>query len=199
MASFLKHHAAAVALMVACVSGPTGKSGVLAQNAQPPVWTVNAAQSSLGFTTRWAGSPVAGTFTNWTADIRFDSLNLRASRVRVVVQTAAIRSGRKEVVDNLPGTDWLSSRAFLTATFEANTFTALGGNRYRADGILTLRGASHRLSLLFTLDTNVAVATMNGAAALNRLPLGIGVDSDSSAEWVDRVTTLNVRVMATRR
>ena len=199
MTWLFKIRAAAVALAVTCVVVPSTQSSAQAQSAQPPAWTVNAAQSSIGFTTRWTGSPVSGSFPNWTANIRFDPRNLRASRVRVVVQTAAVRSSRKEVVDNLPSTDWLSSRAFPTAIYEASTVTALGGNRYRADGTLTLKGVRHRLSLLFTLETKGAVATMLGTAALNRLPLRIGVDSDSSAEWVDRVTNVNVRVIATRR
>jgi polyisoprenoid-binding protein YceI len=189
----------AASLAAAAVMSPMTVANVQAQAGAPPAWTVNAAQSSLGFATRWDGNPVTGTFSNWNADIRFDPRNLRASRVRVTVATGSVTSSTREAVDNLPGTDWLSSRAFPNATYEASAFTALGGNRYRADGTLTLKGVRHRLSLPFTLDINGTTATMNGTAALNRLPLRVGVESDARAEWVDRVTTVNVRVVATRR
>lgn len=186
-------------LAMAAAVVPAGLAGVQAQGVAVPQWTVNAAQSSLGFSTRWDGNPVSGSFPDWTADIRFDPRNLAASRVRVDVRTGTVRSGTREAVDNLPGPDWLSSRAFPTVTYEASRFTALGGNRYRADGFLTVKGVRHRLALPFTLDIAGTTATMNGTAALNRLPLRIGVESDATAEWVDRVTTVTVRVVATRR
>jgi polyisoprenoid-binding protein YceI len=196
-----------VGLAGLAVLAPPGLSSVQAQGARPatggavpaPVWAVNAAQSSIGFSTRWDGRAVTGSFADWTADIRFDPRNLRTSRVRVEVRTGSVRSATREAVDNLPGSDWFSSRAFPTATYEATSFTALGGNRYRANGTLTVKGVRHRLALPFTLDINGTTATMNGTAALNRLPLRLGVESDSAAEWVDRVTNVTVRVVATRR
>ncbi|MCU0881175.1 MAG: YceI family protein [Hyphomonadaceae bacterium] len=189
--------AAALALTAGIMPGSL--AGVQAQGAGAPAWTVTAAQSSISFATRWDGNPVTGTFPDWTADIRFDPRNLGASRVRVEVRTGSVRSGTREAVDNLPGPDWLASRAFPTVTYEASRFTALGGNRYRADGFITVKGVRHRLTLPFTLDIAGTTATMNGTAALNRLPLRIGVESDAAAEWVDRVTNVTVRVVATRR
>jgi polyisoprenoid-binding protein YceI len=189
---------AALALAVAPL-GDLASPSAQAQTATAPVWAVNAAQSSIAFSTRWDGNPVTRSFPDWTADIRFDPRNLRASRVRVEVRSATVRSSTREAVDNLPGADWLASRTFPTVVYEASQFTSLGGNRYRADGFITVKGVRHRLSLPFTLEINGTTATMNGTAALNRLPLRIGLESDAAAEWVDRVTNLTVRVVATRR
>jgi polyisoprenoid-binding protein YceI len=186
-------------LLAALVAlAPASTAGVMAQSAAAPAWAVSSGQSSIGFATTWDGNRVTGSFPEWTADIRFDPRNLQASRVRVEVRTGAVRSATREAVDNLPGADWLASRTFPTATYEATRFTSLGGNRYRADGTLIMKGVRHRLSLPFTLDISGNTATMNGTAALNRLPLGIGVESDAQAEWVDRVTNVSVRVVATR-
>ena len=75
----------------------------------------------------------------------------------------------------------------------------MGGNRYVADGTLTVKGVPYRLALPFTLTIAGNVATMRGTATLDRMTLKLGLESDASAEWVARETVVNVDVRATRR
>lgn len=167
--------------------------------ATAPVWTVDAAQSRLGFSTRWAGQAVNGTFRQWSADIRFDPARLAASKAIVTVQAGSASTGMKEPDDNLSSDDFFAIRRFPTARYETTAIRSLGGNRYEADGLLTLKGVAYRLKLPFTLAITGNVAVMTGQATLDRMTLRLGVESDSDAEWVAREVTVNVAVRATRR
>ena len=165
--------------------------------AQP--WVVDQKASRIAFSTQWAGSAVNGAFNQWTADIRFDPRNLAGSRAVVVIQTGSARTGQGDPDQNLPGDDWFNVKAFPTARFEATRFTALGGNRYQADGTLTVKGRATPVRLPFTLDIAGNVATMRGQVSLDRIALGLGLQSDPASEWVSRQTAVTVSVRATRR
>ena len=67
------------------------------------------------------------------------------------------------------------SRARRTST----TFRALGGNRYAADGTLTLRGISKPVVLEFTW-TPGAAPVLSGKATVKRLAFGVG-----GGDWAD--------------
>jgi polyisoprenoid-binding protein YceI len=170
-----------------------------ASAAAAQAWTVDPARSTIGFATGWAGQQVTGSFASWTADIRFDPANLAGSRAVVTVQTGSARANLAEANDNLPLPDWLNARAFPTARWESTAFRRTGEGQYVADGFLTLKGQRYRLALPFALTVSGNVATMSSNVGLDRIAVRVGVDSDGSAEWVDRTTSLAIRVRATRR
>ncbi len=47
--------------------------------AEPVIWTVDKANSTLGFASRWSDGPVNGRFDHWDARIRFHPDALEAS------------------------------------------------------------------------------------------------------------------------
>lgn len=162
-------------------------------------WVVDARQSRIGFSTRWAGQAVNGNFRQWSGDIKFDPTNLAGSKAIVQVQMGSALTGMKEPDDNLGGDDWFNARRFPTARYETTAIRSVGGNRYVADGMLTMKGVAYRLALPFTVTIAGNVATMTGQATVDRMTLRLGLESDSSAEWVARETTINVAVRATKR
>jgi polyisoprenoid-binding protein YceI len=162
-------------------------------------WVIDARQSRIGFSTRWAGEAVNGNFRQWAGDIKFDPANLAGSKAVIMIQTGSALTGMKEPDDNLGGSDWLDTRRFPTARYETTAIRSLGGNRYVADGLLTIKGVAYRLALPFNVTIAGNVATMTGQATLDRMTLKLGLESDSSAEWVARETVVNVAVRATRR
>jgi polyisoprenoid-binding protein YceI len=200
-------------LALACLAlGITGFGvvGAYAQNAPKlkvkatsaiaaPAWTIDARQSRLGFTTRWAGQNVNGTFRQWSGDIKFDPNNLAGSKAIILVQTGSALTGMKEPDENLGREDWFHVRRFPTARYETTAIRSVGAGRYVADGFLTMKGVTYRLALPFSLSINGNVATMSGQATLDRMTLQLGLESDAAAEWVARETVVNVAVRATRR
>jgi polyisoprenoid-binding protein YceI len=162
-------------------------------------WLIDARQSRIGFSTRWAGQAVNGTFRQWSGDIKFDPANLAGSKAIITIQTSSALTGMKEPDENIGGGDWLDVRRFPTARYETTAIRSLGGNRYVADGALTIKGVMYRLALPFTVTIVGNVATMTGQASVDRMTLKLGLESDASAEWVARDTVINVSVRATRR
>jgi polyisoprenoid-binding protein YceI len=162
-------------------------------------WAIDARQSRIAFSTRWAGNGVNGTFRQWSGDIRFDPNNLAGSKAVILVQTGSSLTGIKEPDDNLPGEDWFNARRFPTARYETTAIRNIGPGRYIADGNLTVKGVTYRLALPFTLNISGNVATMTGQATLDRMTLRLGLESDAGAEWVARETVVTVAVRATKR
>jgi polyisoprenoid-binding protein YceI len=196
--------AVSVGLGFCLLAAPLGVSQ--AQSAAPktkaaatPTWVIDARQSRIGFSTRWAGEAVTGNFRQWSGDIKFDPINLPASKAIISIQTGSAITGIKEPDDNLSGDDWFNVRRFPTARYETTAIRAAGPGRYVADGILTVKGVAYRLSLPFALTITGNNATMTGQATLDRMTIKMGLESDASAEWVARETVVNIAVRATRR
>ena len=178
-------------------TAPTKTKSAAASTAS--AWLVDTRQSRIGFSTRWAGDAVNGTFRQWSGDIKFDPANLAGSKAVITIQTGSALTGMKEPDDNIGGTDWLDVRRFPAARYETTSIRSVGGNRYIADGLLTIKGVAYRLALPFTVTIAGNVATMTGQATLDRMTLKLGLESDARAEWVARETVVNVAVRATKR
>jgi cytochrome b561 len=142
---------------------------------------------------------VAGQFSAWNADIRFDPANLARSRAVVTITTASARTGQKDPDANLPDKDWFNPKAFPAARFETVAIRSLGGNRFEADSRVTIRGVTVPAVLAFTLTITGSSAQMAGTAMLDRLAFGLGAESDPKAEWVDRQVRVDVTLKATRK
>lgn len=171
-----------------------------AQNKAPsaPVWRIIPNQSSISWTSVWAGNNVTGSFPNIVANIRFDANNLAGSSVNVSVPVASFATNSREARENLPLPDWLNIRAHPNAVFSANNFVKTGMNTYYANGFLTIKGVRYALNLPFTLNIVQNRAEMTSQVSLDRINLRIGLDSDSKAEWVGRNVRLNIIVKATK-
>jgi polyisoprenoid-binding protein YceI len=79
----------------------------------------------------------------------------------------------------LRGTGFFNSKQVPQARYVATKFRALGGNRYLADGTLSLNGISKPVALEFTW-TPGAQAVLAGSASLKRLDFKVG-----TGEWED--------------
>ena len=116
-----------------------------------PAWAVNMALSRLRFQSSVGGEKFVGSFERWNADIRFDPKNLAQSSVTVRIDMMSAKTGSSDRDGALPGDDWFAASKFAQATFTAKTFRDMGGGRYQAVGMLTMRGVTRPLVLPFML------------------------------------------------
>ncbi|WP_430385491.1 YceI family protein [Blastomonas fulva] len=128
----------------------------------------------LGFTAQWNGEPVTGSFGKWSSNILFAPDALEASKVDVSIDLASVDTGDSQRDGTLTDTDFFDTSRFARASYRATRFTALGGDRYRADGTLTLRGVSKPLPLAFTLTIAGDKARARGTARIDRTSFGVG-------------------------
>ena len=140
---------------------------------ETPRWAL-APGGRLGFATSWSGSAIMGSFGNWSADIRFNPDALPRSRISVTIPLSSVASGDGERDGMLKGGDFFDTANHPKAVWTSTAIRALGGNRYRADGSLSLRGVSKPVPLTFTLDIKGKEARAIGSASLNRSSFGVG-------------------------
>ncbi|KPF75097.1 hypothetical protein IP68_10825 [Blastomonas sp. AAP25] len=139
----------------------------------PRTWA-QAPGGRLGFTAQWNGEPVTGSFGKWSSTILFAPDALEASKVDVSIDLASVDTGDSQRDGTLTDTDFFDTSRFARASYRATRFTALGGDRYRADGTLTLRGVSKPVPLAFTLTIAGDKARARGTARIDRTSFGVG-------------------------
>jgi polyisoprenoid-binding protein YceI len=167
-----------------------------------PAWTIDPAASRVTFASSFNGTAFTGTFRRWNTQIRFDPRNLAGSSVRATIDVASAVTGSADRDQSLPSADWFSAQAHPQATFTATNFTAVGPNRYRAAGVLNIRGVARPLTLPFTLVITgqgaQQRARMNASIGINRLAFGIGQGQWATGEVVPARVDVSVQIAARR-
>lgn len=156
-------------------------------------WQVE--DGTIEITVTQFGSPVSGTFADWTAAITFDETITEGplGEVTTTVSIPSLTLG--SVTDQAMGADFFDATNHPTATFTAQIKPGQDG--YIAEGTLKIKDTEMPLVLPFSLNVNEDRAEMDGSLTLNRLDFGVGAnmqDESSLALAVDVV----VKLTATR-
>jgi polyisoprenoid-binding protein YceI len=136
-------------------------------------YSVQPAQSQLGFSGTFQGAAFNGHFTQWTAAISYDPAHLVSSKFDVTVMPASAVSGDKDRDGAMPGSDFFSVAKFPTAHFVSTAFRQSGA-QIIADGNLTLRGVTKPVSLTVTFKPQGNGATLDVSGTVKRLDFGVG-------------------------
>ena len=140
---------------------------------------VQSTGSSLVFAGKYQGEVFTGKFPGFATRFSFDPAQLATAKLEVSIPLATATTGNDDYDDNLRGGDFFASAKFPQARYTATRFRALGGNRYAADGTLSLRGVDKPVTLEFTW-TPGAKPVLTGKATVKRLDFGVG-----AGEWAD--------------
>ncbi len=167
--------------------------------AKPANWAVRMKASSIRFRTSWSQGPVEGGFEAWRARIRFDPDALATSSAAITIDMASVTASDSSQQAALPGDDWFAAATHPTAVWRATRFRHLGGDRYKADGTLTLRGVSKSLPLAFTLTIAGDVAKMAGTVTIDRTVFGIGQGEWSATTDVPAAVAVRIAITADRK
>jgi polyisoprenoid-binding protein YceI len=151
-----------------------------------------AAGSSLGFRFSYQGQAMPGHFKSFDTRFSFDPAKPAAAVLDVHIPLGSASTGDGEQESTLKSSDFFNVAAFPEARFSAKGVRALGGNRYAADGQLTLRGVSKPVTLTFTW-TPGAQPVLAGSATVPRLAFGVG-----GGEWADTGTIADAVQVSTR-
>ncbi|WP_424833318.1 cytochrome b/b6 domain-containing protein [Ruegeria sp.] len=156
-------------------------------------WQVQ--DGTLSLTITQLGSPVTGTFEDWTAAIAFEDPDEPglSGTVEVTIAVGSINLGT--VSDQAKGADFFDVAAFPTATFKADLYKTTAG--YEARGPLTIRDQTVDIVLPFTLELQDDSATMIGAVDLNRMDFDVGT-SQPTEESLGFGVAVSVELTATR-
>lgn len=156
-----------------------------------PRWAVDRDASRLGFAGTEKGRAFAGTFGDFSADIRFDPDNLGGSSLSVVVAPRSAATGDATRDSAMPGNEWFDAGDYPSATFTSTDFRAAADGAYEAHGVLTIKDFSKEIVLDFTVDIDGGQAKAEGGVDLVRTDFGLG----EAESWLnDEGVALEVRV-----
>ena len=151
-----------------------------------------APRSALAFAGKYQGELFTGTFPGFRASLRFDPQALDDARLEVTIPLATATTRNPDYDGELRGSAFFDAAKFPSATYTATRFRALGGDRYAADGILSLRGVDKPVTLEFSW-TPGARPVLAGRATVKRLAFGVG-----GGDWADTSLIPDAIAVATR-
>ncbi len=166
--------------------------------ASAATWTVDRAKSKIEFTGTQTGQPFSGHFKTFAATIDFDPAKPETGHALVTIDTGSATTGDQQRDQALPGEDWFSAKAFPKAKFDVAGFKALGGDKYAADGTLTIRDMSKPVVLPFTLTTSGDTAHAVGSVQLLRSAFGVGQGDWASDEYVAFEVNVSIDLTASK-
>lgn len=153
---------------------------------------VQASGSSLAFASRYDGETFTGTFPGFSTRLSFDPARPADGRLEVTIPLAGADTGNAERDETLKDAAFFDVARFAQARYTASGFRALGGDRYAADGTLSLRGVSRPVTLEFSWTPGPR-PLLSGRASVPRLAFGIG-----TGDWADTATLPDAVAVSTR-
>lgn len=150
------------------------------------------ASGALSFASQYQGEVFTGQFPGFRTTLSFDPSAPKAAKLDVLIPLAGASTQNSERDSTLRSSDFFSVGKFAQARYTANGFRSLGGNKYAADGTLTLRGVSRPATLTFTW-TPGAKPVLTGKATVKRLDFGVG-----GGDWADTSIIPNEVAISTR-
>lgn len=157
-------------------------------------YTLQPAQSQLGFSGTFQGAAFSGRFGQWTAAISYDPARLDSSKFDVTVSPASVHTGDKDQEGALPGKDFFDVAKFPAAHFVTTGFRR-NGAQVIADGQLTLRGVTRPVSLLVTFKPLAGGATLDVSGSLKRLDFGVGGGDYADTSVIGADVKINAHLM----
>lgn len=154
-----------------------------AASAASDAWQGDQNAGSLQFDATQAGAKFTGGFRKFTVHFDFDPAGPAGGSLDVTVDLKSADTADAERDEILKGVEFFRSDRHPQARFHARRFRR-EGERWRADGELTLRGITQPVAVLFMLDGQPRQLGMKGTATLRRLDFGVGQGEWATTEWI---------------
>jgi len=151
-------------------------------------WVAHPDKSELEFTATQEGTPFRGQFRKFSASLELVQTDEGAGllQLNANIELASVDTQYRDRDDYLVQQDWFYIDMWPHAVFQSSAIRQLGGDRFIADGTLSLRGVEKdvQVELELTMEDNGERGNLIGSTALNRLDFGVGQGDWSSTEWV---------------
>jgi polyisoprenoid-binding protein YceI len=166
-------------------------------------WTIDP-KSSLSFSASQVGSIVSGRFPTWTGEIVLDPSSLATSRIDIKIDTRPVSTNNRDVDSLMKGPNFLDVQKFPEARFVSTAISG-SGERYQAQGKLTIRNVTRDVVLPFTLtiaddpgQPGRLRGTARGRLIIKRLDYGVGQNEWAATGQVADAVTIDLNVTAGR-
>ena len=147
---------------------------------------VNRAASQISFTFQQFGQRVYGTFHEFEGTLAFDTQAPGAAHALLKIQLASIDAGSADANDELQRPSWFDTATYPVAVYQSTGATALGNNRFKISGNLTLKGITRPVTVDVVLKELGGIGVFDGEFILNRADFKIG-----EGEWAGNSVVSN--------
>jgi polyisoprenoid-binding protein YceI len=117
-----------------------------------------------------------GTFHIFSGEIVADAHNMRASRVRFVIDATSLDTGNAKRDKHLRSETFLFVDKYPTITFMSSAITRDGEN-YRVQGDLQIRGVTKRITIPVTVEQQQERIVVRGSTRLKRRDFGVNYNA----------------------
>ncbi|MGH8129520.1 MAG: YceI family protein [Steroidobacteraceae bacterium] len=146
-------------------------------------WQADQRSGTLNFSATQAGAKFTGGFERFHVKLDFDPTKPADGNLHVTVATPSIDTADAERDEILRSRDFFWTEQHPEAVFHAERIERDGAD-WRAQGELTIRGATRPATVRFALTPEKDNLVMKGAANLRRLAFGLGQGDWASTEWI---------------
>ena len=147
---------------------------------------VNRAASQISFTFQQFGQRVYGTFGEFEGTLAFDTQHPEAAHARLTIELASIDAGSADANDQLQRPSWFDTATYPQGVYQSSGATALGDNRFKINGNLTLKGITHPVAVDVVLKEQGGIGVFDGEFILKRADFKIG-----EGEWAGNSVVSN--------
>lgn len=157
------------------VAGLIGAAPLSPVLAEASVWRINPETSTINITFDVDNAPRQGVFEAFRGEARFDPDALEEANLRFEIETASIDLDEPFATDFVKSIDWLFVEEHPVAIYDLQRLERIKGDRFRAIGLLTLRGRTHPVVGELTLALGENDAAASGKAGFDRKDFNVGV------------------------
>lgn len=141
-------------------------------------WHSVQAASKLEFVAAYEGAEAPGEFGQFAISMTFDPDALVTSSLLVDVNVASASMNSTDIDEAILGPEWFNASAFPRAEFHSDAIRSLGDSNYAAEGLVSIKGKTRPLTVLFRWQAHQQSAEMSGSLVLSRTDFEIG-----TGEW----------------
>ena len=166
--------------------------------AEPSVWRIDPDASTVVITFDVDGEPRQGDFGTFQGEARFDPAALEEASLRFEIETASIDLDEPFATDFVKSIDWLFVEEHPIAIYELQRLERVEGDRFRATGLLTMRGRTHPVTGDLTLNLGETAGAAVGKAGFNRKDFNVGVGFSTLFVEIGPLISVSFDLKATR-
>lgn len=165
----------------------------------PSNWSVDYDASQLVFVGMEKDRKFEGRFSDFRAQVNFDTGNLDGSAVEVIVGTGSATTGDTLRDSTIPEKEWFDVAQYPSAVFSSRNILENDDGSYRAVGTLQIKEFILPVTLAFSMSQNGDVVIAKGSTNLTRTDFGLGLNQEwLSAEGVALSVEVKFEIHATQ-
>ncbi len=143
--------------------------------AEPTEWAVAPEQSRIAFEYTADGKAVEGRFTEFSGRGVLDPAAPGDAMLELRIETGSIELPDAKATAFATSAEWFDSATYPEIVYRLIELAHLEGERYRAEGDLTIRGKTRPVTTTITLGIGKETARAAGDLTINRKDYGLGV------------------------